>query len=102
LQGRLYWGYNKSLKLIYDPRKRALTLRERGLDFEEARHVFRGREVTIVDNRFDYGEVRYSTYGYLRSRLVNVVWTLRAGGRRIISMRYCHDKEVKAFKAHLD
>jgi uncharacterized DUF497 family protein len=60
------------------------------------------REVTIEDDRFDYGEVRYSTYGYLRGRLVNVVWTQRRDGRRIISMRHCHEKEVKAFKAHLD
>jgi uncharacterized DUF497 family protein len=90
------------LKITYDPRKRARTLKERGLDFEDARYVFLGREVTIEDDRFDYGEVRYLTYGYLRDRLVNVVWTLRADSRRIISMRFCHDKEIKFFKAHLD
>ncbi len=40
--------------------------------------AFLGREVTIEDDRFDYGEVRYSPYRYLRDRLVNVVWTARA------------------------
>jgi uncharacterized protein len=61
-----------------------------------------GRKVTIEDDHFDYGEVRYSTYGYLRDRLVNVVWTRRAGSRRVISMRYCRAKEIKVFKAHLE
>jgi len=90
------------VKIAYDPRKRATTLKERGLDFEDARILFAGRIATVEDGRFDYGEIRYSTYGHLRGRLVNVVWTPRPGGRRIISMRYCHEKEIKAFKARLD
>lgn len=90
------------MKIAYDPRKRARTLKERGLDFEDARIVFAGRVATVEDRRFDYGEMRYSTYGYLGDRLVNVVWTPRPGSRRIISMRYCHEKETKAFKARLD
>ena len=90
------------MKIACDPRKRARTLEERGLDFEDARTVFAGRSATVEDGRFDYGEIRYSTYGHLRGRLVNVVWTPRPGSRRIISMRYCHEKEVEAFKAHLD
>ncbi|SKA40447.1 Ribonuclease toxin, BrnT, of type II toxin-antitoxin system [Enhydrobacter aerosaccus] len=60
------------------------------------------RHVTVEDDRFDYGEVRYLTYGYLDDRLVNVVWTARPGGRRIISMRHCHAKEAEAFKGALD
>jgi uncharacterized protein len=90
------------VKIVYDPRKRARTLTERGLDFEDASIVFAGRMATVEDRRFHYGEVRYSTYGYLRGRLVNVVWTPRRSSRRIISMRYCHEKEVKAFNARLD
>jgi uncharacterized DUF497 family protein len=90
------------VKIVYDPRKRAKTLKERGLDFEEVGIVFAGPTATVEDGRFDYGEVRYSTYGHLRGRLVNVVWTPRPGSRRVISMRYCHEKEAKAFKARLD
>ena len=90
------------MRVTWDPRKRANTLKERGIDFDEARVVFAGRAVTVEDDRFDYGERRYSTYGYLRSRLVNVVWTPRSNSRRIISMRHCHEKEIRAFKALLD
>jgi len=90
------------VKVTYDPRKRAKTLEERGLDFDDARVVFGGRELTVEDGRFDYGEARYATYGYLRGRLVNIVWTPRAGSRRIISMRKCNAKEIAVFKAALD
>jgi uncharacterized protein len=90
------------MRVTYDPRKRAKTLRERGIDFDDARIVFTGRAVTIEDARFDYGERRYLTYGYLRNRLVNIVWTPRSDSRRIISMRHCHEKEIKVFKAVLD
>ncbi len=90
------------MKVTYDPRKRAKTLAERRLDFEDAGLVFGGRALTVEDRRFDYGEARFSTYGYLRGRLVNVVWTPRAGSRRIISMRKCNAKEVSVFKKSMD
>ena len=90
------------MKITYDPAKRAATLRERGLDFRDAAKVFAGRVVSIEDRRFDYGEVRFASYGYLGRRLVNIVWTPRGNSRRVISMRYCSEKEAKAFKANLD
>jgi len=98
----IFWGYKNSVRVTYDPRKRARTLAERGLDFEDAGLVFAGPKMTVEDARFDYGEVRYWTYGYLRGRLVNIVWTPRAGNRRIISMRKCNAKEVSIFEAFVD
>jgi uncharacterized DUF497 family protein len=65
-------------------------LAERGLDFVDAGLVFAGRTITLPDERKDYGEPRFITAGWLR-RLI--VWTPRAGGRRIISMRYGHANE---------
>ena len=44
-------------------------------------------------NRQDYGEVRIQTIGTLAGRLVMVVWTPRGKARRIVSMRYCNDRE---------
>lgn len=49
--------------------------------------------MTKLDDRFDYGESRYITAGYVGSRMVVIVWTPRNGGRHVISMRYCHAKE---------
>jgi uncharacterized DUF497 family protein len=77
-------------------------LRERGLDLLRAREVFAGLHLTRVDDRADYGEVRYVTAGWLDARLVVSVWTMRGAARRIISMRHCHEREAKRLRPHLD
>lgn len=80
--------------MSYDPVKRAATLAGRGLDFADASKLFTGESLTTTDDRFDYGEVRFVTYGWLDGLAVAVVWTEREGGRRIISMRRMHEEEV--------
>ena len=90
------------MRISYDPAKRTRTLEERGLDFRDAGLVFAGRTATVPDQRKDYGEERFITAGHLRQRLVVLVWTQRGNTRRIISMRYGHAKEAKAWAAHLD
>lgn len=80
---------------LVDPAKRDLTLKHRGLDFARAGEVFLGRTITVLDDRFDYGESRFVTAGYLGGRLVVMVWTQRGDARHGISMRHCHAKEEK-------
>jgi len=46
------------MAITYDPAKREWTLRERGLDFDEAPEVFAGRYYQRRDDRRDYGETR--------------------------------------------
>lgn len=83
------------MTISYDPAKRDRTLAERGLDFEDAAEVFAGLTLTASDDRYDYGEVRWLTYGYLGERAVVIVWTERDNGRRIISMRHAHAEEMQ-------
>lgn len=83
------------MKISFDPAKREITLRERGIDFAvDAAKLFARKTVTTEDDRFDYGEPRYSTYGWLGDRVTLVIWTPRGDGRHIISMRFCHAKEA--------
>ena len=89
------------MEISYDANKRDWTLAERGLDFDDAVHVFAGTSLTIEDDRKDYGEKRFQTMGWLDSRLVMVVWTERGAARHIISMRNCNDREEKKFKARV-
>jgi uncharacterized DUF497 family protein len=89
------------MNISYDDAKRRKTLEGRGLDFAHADHVFQGKTLQVVDDRFDYGEVRYQTMGMLNDRLVMVVWTLRDEARHIISMRKCNDREQKRYRAQL-
>jgi uncharacterized DUF497 family protein len=90
------------IKITFDEEKRALTLRERGLDF----NGFCGTECNdrreAADERKDYGESRYITAGLVRGRLVVLVWTPRDDGRRIISMRHAHGKEETRRRRYLD
>jgi hypothetical protein len=81
------------VRISFDPAKRASTLKARGLDFADAAIVFAGPALTLLDDRRDYGEPRYLTYGLLDGRLVAVVWTPRGADRHIISMRKCNARE---------
>jgi uncharacterized DUF497 family protein len=72
------------MAITYDPRKRLKTLRERGLDFEDAALVFAGPTLEAEDLRKDYGETRLICYGYLEGRMVvlgYVCLTTRSSGR---------------------
>lgn len=84
--------------IISDPDKRAITLKERGLDFDDAGLVFAAEVFTRPDDRKDYGEDRFITTGYLAERCVMLVWTPRGGSRRIISMRYAHADEERLWR----
>jgi uncharacterized protein len=87
------------VKTTFNPAKRDWTLAHRGLDFTvDAEKVFSGKTVTMIDDRFDYGEVRRISAGFLGDRMVVIVWTEREASRHVISMRYCHDKEEKRWR----
>lgn len=94
-------GHINSVRITYDPAKRKKTLVERGLDFEHAALVFGGATLTLLDDRLDYGEPRFQTYGLLGRRLVVVVWTPRGSDRHVISMRKCNAREKARFQARL-
>ncbi|HVZ68184.1 MAG TPA: BrnT family toxin [Rhizomicrobium sp.] len=65
------------------------------MDFADSALLFEGRMLTQEDDRFDYGETRFQTYGLLDGRLIIVVWTQRREARHIISMRKCNEREKR-------
>jgi uncharacterized DUF497 family protein len=90
------------MKITFDPAKRASTLEDRGLDFADAAEVFAGKALNIPDDRRDYGETRIITVGFLRGRMVIVVWTPRGSGRHVFSMRKANDREKARFRKRLE
>lgn len=88
--------------ISYDPEKRAKTLAERGLDFDDAVQVFAGSVFDLEDDQKDYGEPRWITIGLLKERMVVLVWTPREDTRHIISMRKANEREKKRYQRHLD
>lgn len=90
------------MRIAFDAAKRDKTLMERGLDFARAVEVFDGLNVTMADDRQDYGERRLITVGRLEGRIVVVVWTPRGAVRRIISMRKANEREIARYSQRLD
>jgi uncharacterized protein len=83
-----------AVEITFDPQKRLKTLSERGIDFAvDAEKVFAGRTGSFVDDRYDYGERREVTVGWLDGRMVVMIWTQRGDAHHVISMRFCHAKE---------
>ena len=94
--------YNNPVRITYDPGKRAQTLVDRGLDFEDALLVFAGVTVEVEDTRKDYGERRIICYGMLMGRVVVVGYTPRGSVRHIFSMRKANDREQTRLAAYLE
>jgi uncharacterized protein len=90
------------MEISYDAEKRTITLEERGLDFKDAVHVFAGPTFDLEDDRQDYRETRWLTFGLLNERMVVLVWTPRGESRHIISMRKANDREKKRYEGRLD
>ena len=89
------------MRITCDSAKRQRALEERGLDMLQAKEIFAGVHFTRDDDRFDYGELRYVTVGWLDSELVVFVWTPRGSARRVISMRHCHEREAKRLRPYI-
>ena len=79
----------------WDPKKRDSILRDRKIDFDDAREVF--NDYTFVRRSDRHGEIRYQVVGYVKSRQVAVVCTLRGSLCRIISARRANRAERRKY-----
>ena len=75
------------MQFDWDESKRISNIRKHGIDFLDVPTVFNGLIVTVEDNRFDYGEERFVTFGLLKGRVVAVVHTESEDYIRIIFTR---------------
>jgi len=83
------------MELEWDEAKRQRNIRERGIDFADAARFEMQDSFTEQDLRFDYGEPRFVSTGYLDGRLHVLCWTTRAGKVRVISLRKANAREQK-------
>jgi uncharacterized DUF497 family protein len=90
------------MPITFDPGKRARTLAERGLDFEDAALIFAGVTVEIEDTRRNYGEKRTICYGLLAGRVVVVGYTPRGADRHVFSMRKANEREKASIAPFLE
>lgn len=85
------------MKFEWDETKRKSNIKKHGIDFLEAPMIFSGNTLTIEDDRYDYGEVRFVTFGVLCDRVVSVIHTETEDTIRIISIRKATKNEEKEY-----
>ena len=85
------------MEFAWSERKRALNLKEHGLDFVDARSVFDGLTFTFEDERFSYGERRLVTLGLLVGIPVSIAHTENEHEIRIISFRKASRREARIY-----
>ena len=83
--------------MSYDPAKRELNLRKHGIDLAECDGIFDEPMLTREDDREAYGEQRLISLGWLKSRVVVLVWTDREDEPHLISCREGEAHEQEAY-----
>ena len=89
------------MRFLWHEPKRQTNLKKPGLDFVDAKHIFKGPLFTFEDNRENYGEQRWITLGPLGTKVIVIVHTETEDAIRVISMREADNDEKLLFFANL-
>lgn len=81
----------------WDEEKRRSNITKHGIDFVGIEVLFEGETVTILDDRFDYGEERFITLGLLEGRVVAITHTETDATIRIINVRKATTNEEENY-----
>jgi uncharacterized DUF497 family protein len=91
------------MRFEWDEEKHLANLRKHGIDFADVENVFADEVYTIVDDRFDYGEIRYLSLGLLFGEIIAISHTETDEIIRFISARKAEKHEQETyFKAIRD
>ena len=85
------------MEFSWSERKRAVNIKEHGLDFVDAPSVFEAATYTYEDDRFSYGEQRFTTLGLLAGVPVSIAHTENDHEIRIISFRKATHREAQIY-----
>jgi uncharacterized DUF497 family protein len=82
----------------WDEEKAKSNEKKHSVSFPFASRAFEDdNRLTVVDNRFDYGEVRYIILARIDKRVYILVYTFRNTLIRLISARKANIKEVERY-----
>ena len=82
----------------WDEEKRRRNLDKHGVDFLYAASIFENRTLRRVDDRKDYGEMRYASLGLVDDVPFIVIHTQRGDSIRIISAWKGGQKDYERYK----
>ena len=89
------------MKFEWDENKNYSNVQQHGIDFQDAENIFDGFTVTIEDDRFDYGEQRFVSFGIMYGHVIVVVHLETEAVIRIISARKATKNEQKEYFKHV-
>lgn len=90
------------MQFEWDEAKNLENIRKHGIDFSDVFEVFENPMLTELDERFDYGEDRWLSIGFLGVGVIVIVWTERQDNLiRIISARRANRYEREKFAQYL-
>ncbi|MBC8031395.1 MAG: BrnT family toxin [Pyrinomonadaceae bacterium] len=85
------------MRFEWDEAKRHRNLRRHGIDFLRVEEIFASDALTLLDDRFEYGEIRFLTVGLLDGRVVAISHTETDEVTRIISVRKASKDEEEVY-----
>jgi uncharacterized protein len=82
----------------WDKKKNTANVRDHGIDFLDATLIFENPTIEAVDDREDYGEVRYAALGLSGEMVLHVVYSRRGENvLRIISARKANRDDAERY-----
>ncbi|MEM9050281.1 MAG: BrnT family toxin [Pseudomonadota bacterium] len=81
----------------WDTDKASDNQQRHGVAFDAAKEFDFKSALTVKDTRYDYGETRWRSLGMVGARLHVIVYTLREGTIRVISLRKANAREQKEY-----
>jgi len=85
------------MKFEWDENKRSVNLHRHGIDFADVPRVFESERVIFIDDRFDYGELRFVAIGFLGLSLATITYTENDETTRIINARKATKNEQQKY-----
>lgn len=85
------------MEIEFDPAKDEANIAKHGLSLADFAG-FDAEPITLVDDRFDYGEVRFRALGEIDGLPHVIVYSLPGETMRLISFRRAHAKEVRQYE----
>lgn len=84
------------MRYEWDEAKRATNLEKHGYDLAEAKHIYEHPNVMTLQSKY-LGETRYVDLAEWGGRLLALVYTMRAGTVRAISLRPAKRRERRLY-----
>jgi len=82
----------------WDENKRLQNIKQHGVDFYSVYEFEWNTTITRTDNRFEYDEIRFISFGFIKNRLHILVYTERPPMTRVISLRRANKREIDYYE----